>query len=93
MGSVVVSLVADPVRPRVAIGNLGTNLGVWDLDTGEIVRSLDAPSAAVGAYSPDGKRLAVDGSNAVTLYDADTLAPTERRAPRHAERGRVVGVR
>ncbi len=76
VASTVLSLIADPVRPRVAVGSIGTNLQVWDLDSGTEVASLDGPSAAVGAYSADGSRLAVDASNAVTLYDAATLKPT-----------------
>ena len=76
VGSTVVTLVTDPVRPRIAVGTLATNLAVWDLDSGELLASLDGPAAAFGTFSPDGKQLAVDGSDAVRLYDAATLAPT-----------------
>jgi len=79
VGSVVVSLAADPIRPRVAVGTGKVDLDVWDLDAGRRLASLAAPSAALGAYSPDGSVLAVDGSNAVHLYAADTLLPTDDR--------------
>jgi len=79
VGTVVVSLAADPGRPRVAVGTAKVDLDVWDLDSGRLLASLSAPSAALGAYSPDGSVLAVDGSNAVHLYAADTLLPTDDR--------------
>lgn len=58
------ALAASPVEPIVAIGTGGTGIGIYDVNSGSLLRTLSGVAAATGTlmFSEDG----------VTLFVADT---------------------
>ncbi|HEX5586730.1 MAG TPA: BTAD domain-containing putative transcriptional regulator [Acidimicrobiia bacterium] len=75
VGALVFSVALDPVRARVAVGSVNPNLQIWSYESGQQLASLESPIDGQGAYTPDGSVLAVSGSDAAHLYDADSLRP------------------
>lgn len=71
-------LAASPVEPIVAIGTGGTSVGIYDVNSGVLLRTLSSVAAATGAlmFSEDGRTLFVlDTTNTrVTAVDPSTGA-------------------
>jgi WD40 repeat protein len=67
----------SPDGQLLVAGGYGTTVPVWDIASGELVRTLDTGARVKGgltpAFSPDGKILAVGNRNATTcLFDVAT---------------------
>jgi WD40 repeat protein len=69
------SVTLSPVGTVIAVGTLGESLGLWDLQTGQRLRTLEGltTNAAHLAYSPDGRWL-VSGNcdGKIQLWSAET---------------------
>jgi WD40 repeat protein len=55
------------------LATLGARLKVWDMATGQLLRSISASESTV-AFSPDGKRLAARDIADIKVFDAETGA-------------------
>lgn len=61
----------SPDAMKLATVSADGTTTLWDLATGQMIRTIPAKGAAE-AFSPDGKRFAVDDSLAVKVYDVAT---------------------
>jgi hypothetical protein len=72
------AVAASPVEQIVAVGTAGTDVGIYDVNSGTLLRTLTGVAAASGAlmFSEDGRTLFVfDTTNTrVTAVDASTGA-------------------
>jgi WD40 repeat protein len=71
----VCSVTFFPDGKRLVSGGWDSRVGVWDVTTGLLVRTLEVPGGAVGqvAVSPDGKRIAAGGADeTLRVLNADT---------------------
>jgi hypothetical protein len=67
----------DPSGKRLAVAYVGGSLGLWDVASGELIKSADARAEELYSvdWSPDGKIIATSGRNAsVCLWNAADLA-------------------
>jgi hypothetical protein len=67
----------DPSGKRLAVAYVGGTLMVWDVRSGQPIKSVDAPAEELYSvdWSPDGKIIATCGRNAsVCLWNAANLA-------------------
>jgi type IV secretory pathway TraG/TraD family ATPase VirD4 len=72
----VISVVFSPDGRTLASGggsvppSVGPDLWLWDVATGQMLRTLTGDRIISVAFSPDGRILAASGANAVWLWDA-----------------------
>ena len=70
-GTLLFDVSFSPDGKTLAVAGLGA-VSLWDVKTGEILRTLIERSAHSVAFSPDGKTLACDQDNTVHLWDTET---------------------
>ena len=81
----------SPDGRTLATGGLHTDVHIWDIGTGKLLRELEQGSAGVGSldFSPDGRILAVSGIEPVaSLWDVATgarIGPTLTAGDRTAQ--------
>ena len=65
---------SGPIRAQGGRGWVASEMRLWDVGNGTLLRSVEGPSGAAVciAFSPDGKRIASCDHQVVTLTDADT---------------------
>lgn len=77
-GSSQVFLALSPDGTRLAAGDNGSNLRLWDFATGKLIaKHRCSETVRALAWSEDGKTLAASDGNAIALFDQE-LKPTRR---------------
>ena len=90
MSTPVWSVAFDPVHPRVLVGDLAPEMGVFDAASGRQIRRLASVVQATPTFAPDGHVVAVGGNGPVQLYDSTRLEAAG--APIDAQTGTEIPV-
>ena len=76
----------SPDGRRLASGSLEGTVKVWDVATGQLLRTLTGHTSGVTsvAFSPDGRRLASSSlGGVIKVWDWDAMSPEEPARSKH----------
>ena len=68
----IISVSFSPDGSTLASGSWGKVVRLWDVSTGELIRTFEGHASGVISFSPDGQILASGGSKMVSLWDVST---------------------